>query len=155
MLVQEQPSARISIGSLSNPEDALAFRVQEPFPNEVVDFTTRHERWVELHQGGGPEAFGIILGINVPLDVVGSDANEGAGKSLVVSNQPVAKRENVHVGPENPPLPKSIVADMPSSEEPPTGETFWSVSNGVSKPFFAALLTLFAREAGAGRERMI
>jgi transposase len=29
------------------------------------------------------------------------------------------------------------------------------VSNGVSKPFFAALLALFAREAGAGRERMI
>jgi transposase len=29
------------------------------------------------------------------------------------------------------------------------------VSNGVSKPFFAALLALFAREAGAGRERII
>jgi hypothetical protein len=29
------------------------------------------------------------------------------------------------------------------------------VSNGVSKPFFAALLALFAREAGAGRERVI
>src|SRR3954468_18088646 len=39
--------------------------------------------------------------------------------------------------------------------KPFSGETFWSVSNGVSKPFFAALLALFAREAGAGRERMI
>jgi transposase len=29
------------------------------------------------------------------------------------------------------------------------------VSNGISKPFFAARLALFAREAGAGRERMI
>ena len=29
------------------------------------------------------------------------------------------------------------------------------MSNGVSKPFFAGLLALFAREAGAGRERMI
>ena len=29
------------------------------------------------------------------------------------------------------------------------------MSNGVSKPFFAALLALFAREAGAGCERMI
>ena len=38
---------------------------------------------------------------------------------------------------------------------PATGETFWYVSNGVSKPFFAVLLTLFAREAGAGRERII
>src|ERR687886_1375735 len=38
---------------------------------------------------------------------------------------------------------------------PSTGETFWSVSNGISKPFFAALLALFAREAGAGRERII
>ena len=39
--------------------------------------------------------------------------------------------------------------------QPTSGETFWYVSNGVSKPFFAALLALFAREAGAGRERMI
>jgi transposase len=38
---------------------------------------------------------------------------------------------------------------------PATGETFWYVSNGVSKPFFEALLALFAREAGAGRERII
>ena len=39
--------------------------------------------------------------------------------------------------------------------QPISGEVFWYVSNGVSKPFFAALLALFAREAGAGRERMI
>jgi transposase len=39
--------------------------------------------------------------------------------------------------------------------QPISGETFWYVSNGISKPFFAALLALFAREAGAGRERII
>src|SRR3954464_13469304 len=39
--------------------------------------------------------------------------------------------------------------------QPISGETFWSISNGVSKPFFAGLLALFAREAGAGRERII
>jgi transposase len=39
--------------------------------------------------------------------------------------------------------------------QPISGEVFWYVSNGVSKPFFAALLALFAREAGAGRERLI
>src|SRR6187455_309671 len=39
--------------------------------------------------------------------------------------------------------------------QPTTGETFWSISNGVSKPFFAALRALFAREAGAGRDRII
>jgi transposase len=38
---------------------------------------------------------------------------------------------------------------------PISGEVFWYVSNGISKPFFAALLGLFAREAGAGRERVI
>src|SRR5919112_1744010 len=32
--------------------------------------------------------------------------------------------------------------------QPISGEVFWYVSNGVSKPFFAALLALFAREAG-------
>src|SRR3954470_20376939 len=39
--------------------------------------------------------------------------------------------------------------------QPISGETFWYISNGVSKPFFAALLALFPREAGAGRERII
>jgi transposase len=39
--------------------------------------------------------------------------------------------------------------------QPTSGEVFWYVSNGVSKPFFAALLALFAREAGAGRDRVI
>jgi transposase len=39
--------------------------------------------------------------------------------------------------------------------QPISGETFWYISNGVSKPFFAALLALFAREAGAGRDRIV
>src|SRR3982750_3732341 len=39
--------------------------------------------------------------------------------------------------------------------QPISGETFWSISNGVSKPFFAALLARFAREAGAGRDRIL
>jgi transposase len=38
---------------------------------------------------------------------------------------------------------------------PSTGETFWYVHDGVSKPFFEALLAAFAREAGAGRDRTI
>jgi hypothetical protein len=38
---------------------------------------------------------------------------------------------------------------------PATGECFWYVSSGVSKPFFEALLATFAQEAGAGRDRII
>jgi transposase len=38
---------------------------------------------------------------------------------------------------------------------PATGETFWYLSNGVSKEFFEALLATFAREAGAGSSRII
>ena len=38
---------------------------------------------------------------------------------------------------------------------PATGECFWYISNGVSKPFFEALLATFAEEAGAGRDRVI
>jgi transposase len=38
---------------------------------------------------------------------------------------------------------------------PATGECFWYVSNGVSKPLFEALLAAFAEEAGAGRDRII
>jgi transposase len=39
--------------------------------------------------------------------------------------------------------------------QPTSGEVFWYISNGVSKPLFEALLALFAREAGAGRDRII
>jgi transposase len=52
-------------------------------------------------------------------------------------------------------LPATMVTSRHRLPHSISGETFWSVSNGVSKPFFAALLALFAREAGAGRERMI
>jgi transposase len=38
---------------------------------------------------------------------------------------------------------------------PTTGEVFWYVHDGVSKPFFEALLALFAKETGAGDERII
>jgi len=38
---------------------------------------------------------------------------------------------------------------------PASGETFWYVHDGVSKPFFAALLECFAREAQAGVDRTI
>lgn len=38
---------------------------------------------------------------------------------------------------------------------PESGETFWYLSNGVSKAFFEKLLALFAREAGAGTGRFI
>jgi hypothetical protein len=38
---------------------------------------------------------------------------------------------------------------------PATGESFWYVSYGISKPFFEELLRLFAEEAGAGHERRI
>jgi hypothetical protein len=37
---------------------------------------------------------------------------------------------------------------------PASGETFWYLHDGISKPF-AALLAAFAREAGAGTERTI
>src|SRR5919107_191384 len=38
---------------------------------------------------------------------------------------------------------------------PATGESHWSVGNGVSKPLFERLLALFAQEAGAGPQRTI
>jgi transposase len=39
--------------------------------------------------------------------------------------------------------------------QPLSGETVWSVSTGISKAFFAALLAAFAEETRAGRERSI
>ena len=38
---------------------------------------------------------------------------------------------------------------------PATGESFWYLSTSVSKEDFEAILALFAREAGAGRHRII
>jgi transposase len=39
--------------------------------------------------------------------------------------------------------------------QPTSGETFWYLSNGISKPMFAALLAAFARASGAGHTRSI
>src|SRR3712207_5872125 len=50
------------------------------------------------------------------------------------------------------PLPHLYVT---SFVQPISGEVFWYISNGISKPFFAALLALLAREAGAGRDRIV
>jgi transposase len=38
---------------------------------------------------------------------------------------------------------------------PARGETVWYLSNGLDKPFFAKLLEAFARETGAGCDRII
>jgi hypothetical protein len=38
---------------------------------------------------------------------------------------------------------------------PASGETVWFLSNGIDKPFFAKLLEAFARDTGAGRDRII
>jgi transposase len=39
--------------------------------------------------------------------------------------------------------------------QPTSGDAVWFLSNGLSKPFFAALLAAFARAVGAGRERHV
>ena len=39
--------------------------------------------------------------------------------------------------------------------QPVSGETVWYLSNGISKPFFEALLADFARTIGAGRDRIV
>src|SRR4051794_27703711 len=52
-------------------------------------------------------------------------------------------------------LPATMVTSRHRLLHSISGETFWYVSNGVSKPFFAGLLALFAREAGAGGASMI
>lgn len=38
---------------------------------------------------------------------------------------------------------------------PATGETFWYLSNSVSKLLFEALLALFAKEVGAGNDHIV
>ena len=45
--------------------------------------------------------------------------------------------------------------DVTAFVSPATGECFWYVASGVSKPFFEELLRAFAEEAGAGRDRII
>jgi transposase len=38
---------------------------------------------------------------------------------------------------------------------PASGETVWFLSNGIDKAFFAKVLDAFARQVGAGRDRII
>ena len=38
---------------------------------------------------------------------------------------------------------------------PATGETVWYLSNGIDKPLFEMMLAAFARETGAGRDRIV
>lgn len=38
--------------------------------------------------------------------------------------------------------------------QPASGDAVWYLSNGISKPFFEALLAAFANEVGAGRQRI-
>ena len=38
---------------------------------------------------------------------------------------------------------------------PATGESFWYLATGIDKELFEDILALFAREAGAGRDRII
>jgi transposase len=38
---------------------------------------------------------------------------------------------------------------------PATGESFWYLATGVDKALFEQILALFAREAGAGRDRIV
>jgi transposase len=52
-------------------------------------------------------------------------------------------------------LPATMVTSRHRLPHSISGEVFWYISNGVSKPFFAGLLALFAREAGAGQDRII
>nr|WP_157235540.1 hypothetical protein [Methylosinus sp. LW4] len=44
---------------------------------------------------------------------------------------------------------------MTAFVSPASGETFWYMHDGVSKPFFTALLKTFAHEAAAGVNRTI
>ncbi len=44
---------------------------------------------------------------------------------------------------------------MTAFVSPATGECFWYISSGISKPFFEAPLATFAEETGAGRDRII
>jgi hypothetical protein len=38
---------------------------------------------------------------------------------------------------------------------PATGESFWYLATGIDKALFQGILALFAREAGAGRDRIV
>ena len=44
---------------------------------------------------------------------------------------------------------------MTAFVQPTSGEAVWFLCNGLSKPLFEQLLAAFAREAGAGHERII
>ncbi len=98
-------------------------------------------------------------------DAVAEEAAKHPGKPVEVfatdqrriGLKPVTRRVWAPVG-ERPIAPGHHRFDglyVTAFASPATGETFWYLSNGVSKPFFEALLETFAREAEAGVGRII
>ena len=80
-----------------------------------------------------------------PVEVFASDEHR-------LGLKPVTRRVWAPVG-ERPIAPGHHRFDwlyVTAFVSPASGETFWYVHDGVSKPFFSALLETFAREAGAG-----
>ena len=112
----------------ASPEEAAAFK--KSCRNAVTEETAKHpERSVE---------------------VFASDEHR-------LGLKPVTRRVWAPIG-ERPIAPGHHRFDwlyVTAFVSPASGETFWYVHDGVSKPFFEALLKTFAREAGAGLHRTI
>jgi len=86
----------------------------------------------------------------LPIEVFATDEHR-------IGLKPVTRRVWAPVG-ERPIAPGHHRFDwlyVTAFASPATGETFWYLSNGVSKPYFEALLETFAREAEAGSERIL
>ena len=95
MLVQTQGFAERVAGVLE-PEDLCAWLVERAVRDEIVDVPSRHEIGIQLDQRRGPETAAGLGCIDSLADVIRPDGREAPGEALVVRDEFIAEREDVH-----------------------------------------------------------
>ena len=81
-----------------DPEDPAALRLQKAAADKVIDASSRNKARVQLDERRGPETPAPVGILDGCPDVVRTDFREAPGKFLVVVDDAVAERKNVHSG---------------------------------------------------------
>ena len=94
----ERDAAGATAGALGlvAPEDRAVRVVEDALGSQLVDRGARRERGVELDQRLGPEQALAELAVDDLVDAGVADVDEAARELLVVGDQSVAEREDVH-----------------------------------------------------------
>ena len=77
MLVEGQRDAWVAVVGLAITKDAFALAMEQSFGHETRHVAARHEGWIQLDHGRGPEPLCVVLAVNMRLDVGTSQSRNG------------------------------------------------------------------------------